>query len=644
MYATMSTIDEIKSRLDIIDLVSESVQLRRSGKNYTGFCPFHSNTRTPAFVVWPETGTWRCFGECNEGGDIFKYVMKKDGLDFPGALRVLAERAGVELQPYTPEQQDQVEENERLRNLLEESVTFYRHHLRNTTGGENALAYLHHRGLTDETIEAFGLGYAPDSWDAAAVHFTSKGYTGQELLDVGLASERDSGGVYDRFRNRVVLPIRDEVGRMTGFGARTLDPEGLPKYLNSPQTDLFDKGKTLFGLDRARREIRAKDQVVIVEGYMGVLAPHQHGFTNVVATMGTALTEHHLRMIKRFTRRIILAMDSDAAGMKATLRGLEVARQTLDREGEIQFDARGLLRQEARLQADIRVTTLPLGMDPDDVINRDPDEWERLIENARPVVIHVMETLAADQDLDDPKVKTGIASQVMPLIEDLPSPIERDTYRQRLARLLRVDERSLVSTSRVRPTRRQTFHRQSDSIEAGPLVKPVSDAAALTNRREIHILGILLRNPDLIYHIDRKLKEDGLHPIGEGDFEQTDHQVLFTLLKNSLDQNDIEPLDHALNHLPDPMMNPADAILEQTKDFNPNGRDILKDVLLALLMLREHHLSQQLDHLRYMMETVQEEGDLKAIEYQSTMMHYVTLRGRLHKAISRSTNQDLSNK
>ena len=277
------------------------------------------------------------------------------------------------------------------------------------------------------------------------------------------------------------------------------------------------------------------------------------------------------------------------------------------------------------------------------MINRDPTEWERLIENARPVVIHVMETLAADQDLDDPKVKTGIASQVMVLIEDLPSPIERDTYRQRLARLLRVDERSLVSTSRARPTRRHTYRRQPDSIEAEPIKKSVSNSSASINRREIHILGILLRNPDLIYHIDRKLKEDGLHPLGEGDFEQTDHQVLFTLIKDSLDQNDVEPLDHALNHLPDPMMNPADAILEQTNNFNSNGRDILKDVLLALLMLREHQLSQQLDHLRYMMETAQEEGDLKAIEYQSTMMHYVTLRGRLHKARSRYTNQDLTN-
>ncbi len=455
----MTAIDEIKARLDIVDIVSENVQLRRSGKNFTGFCPFHANTRTPAFVVFQETGTWRCFGECNDGGDIFKYVMKKEGWDFPEALRELAQRAGVELTPQTPEQQAQYEEYDRLRELLEEAVTFYWHNLKNTSAGGEALNYLHQRGLTNETIESFGIGYAPKSWDATTDFFKSKGYTEQELIDAGMVSQRDSGGIYDRFRHRAMIPIRDDRGRMAAFGARILDPDDVPKYLNSPQTDIFDKGRILFGLDKARRAIRSQDQVVIVEGYMGVLAPHQHEYTNVVATMGTALTENHLRLIKRFTRKIVLAMDSDTAGMKATMRGLEVARQTLDRQAEVQFDARGLMRQEARLQADIRVTTLPPGMDPDDVINHDPKEWERLIAAAKPIVVHVMETLAADRDLDDPKTKTEIAGQVMPLIADIPSSIERDAYRQQLARLLRVDERSLVEPTATRRSRTRRYQR-----------------------------------------------------------------------------------------------------------------------------------------------------------------------------------------
>ena len=318
----MSTIDEIKARLDIVDLVSESVQLRRSGKNYTGFCPFHSNTRTPAFVVFPETGTWRCFGQCNEGGDIFSYMIKKEGWDFAEAMRFLAEKAGVELKPVTPEEQAVAEEHDSLRLLLEEAVTFYQHQLLNTPAGQQALTYLHQRGLNNETIEAFGLGYAPQSWDATLSYFKSKNCKEGDLLAVGLLTqssqgEAERGGenpprTYDRFRHRIMFPIRDERGRMAGFGARILDPNDVPKFLNSPQTAIFDKGRLLYGLDRARKPIRNLDQAVIVEGYLDVIALHQAGFDNAVSPMGTALTERHLCLLKRYSCRIVMALDSDA--------------------------------------------------------------------------------------------------------------------------------------------------------------------------------------------------------------------------------------------------------------------------------------------------------------------------------------------
>ncbi len=237
---------------------------------------------------------------------------------------------------------------------------------------------------------------------------------------------------------------------MAGFGARALEDEQMPKFLNSPQTVLFNKGRLLYGLDRARKPIRAADQVVIVEGYLDVIAPHQAGFENVVSPMGTALTEDQLRLLKRFTRKIVLALDPDAAGQKAILRGLDAARSAMDREGELRFDARGLLRNEARLQADLRVASLPDELDPDEIIARDPDEWARLIQDAKPIVTHVMETLAAEQDLNDPKAKSSIAAQVVPLINDLPNPVERDTYRQQLARFLKVDERSLIGQAELR--------------------------------------------------------------------------------------------------------------------------------------------------------------------------------------------------
>ncbi|MBK5107717.1 MAG: DNA primase [Anaerolineales bacterium] len=466
----MSTIDEIKNRIDIIDLISETVELRRSGKNYTGFCPFHSNTRTPAFVVFPETGTWRCFGQCNEGGDIFGYMMKKEGWDFTEALSVLAERAGVELKPLTPLEQEAIDEHENLRNLLEDAITFYRHSLMNTPAGKPVLDYLHNkRGLNDATIEAFGLGYAPNAWDAGLKHFTSRGYDQADLIACGLVTEReakdgsDPASIYDRFRNRIMFPIRDERGRMTGFGARVVNPDDVPKFLNSPQTVVFDKSHILYGLDRAKKEIRAQDQSVIVEGYLDVIALHQEGFANAVSPMGTALSEYQLRMLKRFSKRIVLALDADAAGDKATMRGLEVARKALDREADPVFDPRGLLGSEGRLKADIRVTTLPEGLDPDEVVFQDADHWRQIVAEARPIVVHVMETLAKDQDLDDAKVKSRIANQVLPLIEDVPDAVEREAYRQKLARLLKVDERAFTEISAPVARKRRPNLRQSPS-------------------------------------------------------------------------------------------------------------------------------------------------------------------------------------
>jgi len=626
----VSSIDEIKARIDIVDLVSETVQLRRSGKNYTGFCPFHSNTRTPAFVVFPETGTWRCFGQCNEGGDIFGFMMKKEGWDFSETLRYLADKAGVQLKPPTPQEEAIAEEHDHIRSLLEEAVTYYRHQLVNTPPGEKAHEYLKQRGLNEETIEAFGLGYAPNSWDAGLNHFKSKGYTEQDLLDAGLVTERDSGGFYDRFRHRVVFPIRDERGRMAGFGARVLNPEDIPKFINSPQTPIFDKGHLLYGLERARRPIRSQDQVVIVEGYLDVIALHQAGYANTVSPMGTALTDRQLNLLKRFSRRIILALDSDAAGDKATLRGLEVARQTLDRESDPVFDARGLLRHEARLRADIRVTTLPEGMDPDDVVQRDPGEWERIIQNAKPIVAHVMDTLSTSYDLTDPKAKDEIASQVLPLIKDIPSAIERDTYRQRLARLLRVDERALLSEPRSQAPGRRPYRTRKppETHRAEPAVIQIASNYAL----EAHALGVLLRRPDLLYNVDRNLQEQGLSRLSKDDFQHADHQTLLGTLRDSINQDMAEPLNYVLNSLSLTMMEVADELLARTDDLDPNEDRVLGDLLRTILDLRHRHVHQNIEHLQYLMEDAQGQGDLMASQYQHSMVQHISLRHRLDKA------------
>ncbi len=626
----MSTIDEIKAKIDIVDLVSEAgVKLRKAGRNMTGFCPFHDNKHTPAFVVWPETGTWRCFGQCNEGGDIFKFVMKREGVDFKEALNKLALRAGVEVKEYQRETPQQKEAYEHLRKLLEDAVIYYRSQL---LGNEQVLSYLREkRGLTDATIETFGLGFAPTGYDNALKHFTQRGYLEQDLMDAGLLTERDDGRRYDKFRNRIMIPIRDEQGRMSGFGARIVDPDDIPKFLNSPETAIFIKGHLLYGLDRARKPIRAADQAVIVEGYLDVIALHQAGFENVVSPMGTALTEDQLRLLKRLTRRIVLALDPDVAGQKAVLRGLDAARSAMDKEGELAFDARGLLRNESRLQADLRVATMPDDLDPDEIVARDKTEWGRLIENAKPIVTHVMETLTAGQNLNDPKVKDQIAAQILPLIDDLGSPLERDTYRQALARMLRVDERSLMAAQPRIPVvrRKPRVQESSRSVESAPV--------ALHPRKNIeaHCLGVLLRKPELLYRLDRRLEEVGLSALAVEDFEYTDHQLLFGVLRQAMGQDEKDHGQFVLSQMPEALAPLTNELQAQTDKFDVLDDRMLDDLLARFLDLRRTHAMTTVNQLRFMQEDEQQAGGENIKLYQEQTIQFTRLLRGLDQAKSK---------
>lgn len=639
----MSTIDEIKSRIDIVDLVSEAgVKLRHAGRNYTGFCPFHDNKRTPAFVVWPETGTWRCFGACNEGGDIFRFVMKKEGIDFKEALHKLADRAGVKVESWQRETPEQKEAYEHLRKLLEDALIFYRGHL---LANPDILSYLREkRGLTDAAIETFGLGYAPRGYDTALKHFTQRGYSEQDLIDSGLLTvredEHDTGTqehrkTYDRFRHRIMIPIRDEQGRMAGFGARVVDPNDIPKFLNSPETPIFSKGRLLYGLDRARKPIRMADQAVIVEGYLDVIALHQAGYENVVSPMGTALTEDQLRLLKRFTRRIVLALDPDTAGQKAVLRGLDAARSAMDREGEFGFDARGLLKNEARLQADLRVAAIPDDLDPDEIVARDKDEWARLIENAKPIVTHVMETLAAGQNLNDAKVKNQIAAQVLPLIEDLPSPLERDTYRQALARMLRVDERALIGAPAQGPAVRRSRVRREEARESAPFAV----AAPPSAKTEAYCLGILFRRPELLYRLDRQLQEAGLLPLAPEDFEYTDHQIFLKIIRQSLEQVESDQHQYVVIHLPASLKGLAEELLAQTEKLEPVQERLLEELQRLVQKLRRMRANLDLTQTRFLQEEARQTGDPYASSYQQRALQLTRLIHSIDQANRRLTSK-----
>ncbi len=635
----MTVTDEIKIRIDIVDIVSETVKLRRSGKSLSGFCPFHPNSRTPAFVVFPDSGTWRCFGQCNEGGDVFKYVMKREGMDFSQALKYLADRAGVQLTPPTPELEQSRAENDRLESVLEQAVTFFRNQLIQSTAGKVALDYIQKRGIRDDTLESFGFGFAPDAWDTLINFFSSRGVDTGTLLDCGLVTERDNGGFYDRFRNRIMIPIRNADGKMAGFGARILNPEDMPKFLNSPQTALFDKSRLLYGLDKARKPIRLQDQVVIVEGYLDVVALHQAGFTNAVSPMGTALTEDHMRILKRFTRRVILALDADAAGDKATMRGLEIAREAMDHNTEIVFDVHGLMRYEKRLQADIRVTTLPEGMDPDEVVERDPEEWKKIISNAAPLVIHVMESLAKSRDINDPKVKREISSQMIPLIEDVPNTVERDAYRQRLARLLRVDEDALTGVKKSAQVRRKSF-RETDQTTA-ETQQALGERKKITlepnTEMEKHSLALLTKKPELIYRLDRILQQSGLDRLSESDFTNMDLIEVFLLVSKSITQDEFDPTDYIIENLPLAEMEEFGKILDSYNTDKINEDDLTTDLFRTIVRLRHNKIKENLQQLRFLQEEEQEsETNTSSIPFQEMVVNHTQTLFKLNRALLNS--------
>jgi DNA primase len=638
----MSVVDEIKDRIDIVEVVSETVKLKKSGKNYTGFCPFHPNTRTPAFVIFPDTATWRCFGACNEGGDVFRFLMKKEGWDFPETLRYLAGKAGVEIRPRTPEQQIEEETHLRLRELMETAVTFYRHNLLQTEAGQAVQAYLEKRKLTPETLEVFEIGYAPESWDATRTYLLEREYSEQELIQTGLVSERDSGGTYDRFRNRIMIPIRDSRGRMSGFGARIVNPSDVPKFLNSPQTVLFDKGRMLYGLDKSKKAIRSTNQAVIVEGYMDVIGLYQAGFQNAVSPMGTALSDRQLRLLKRFSRNMILALDPDLAGSQATLRGLTVARDTLDREVDPVFDSRGLLKNEGRLDADIRVVTLPGEMDPDEVVAENPEAWTHLLEKAKTIVDYVLDVLTEGQDVDDPKVKSSIAAQVMPLIEDVVDSVERETYRQHLARRLRVDERALLNwRPRSRPrrrTRRAEVPLQVDLPPSGEKGAPI----------ERFCLGLLIQNPELLYRIDRQLQSLQMERLSELDFSSTVNRIIFQAVQRALAQDDEEPAQFWRGILDDSLHEVADGMsmdISQLQEFvgmELEQPKVTDEITARFLQLRKRSLEENLRKIQFLLKLAEEpEGisdevsEIDIVEYKSEVQRHALQKARLEQALAR---------
>jgi DNA primase len=514
--------DQIKERIDIVEFISAYVSLRKAGRNYLGFCPFHTNTRTPAFTVYPDTQSYHCFG-CKASGTVFDFLMQREGLEFKDALEQLAKRAGVQLKERTEQDTQQDQLRTRLLELNNAAATFFHPLLVKSPKGEIARAYVGKRKIDQPTVEAFQLGYSPDEWSALLAYLTDrKGFELEEIEAAGLAIRRESGGYYDRFRGRLMFPIRDAKGQVIAFGGRALG-DAQPKYMNSPQTLLFDKSRVLYGLDLARDPIRSSDAVVIVEGYVDVMIAHQYGFHNVVAPLGTALTSEHVGVIKKLAaKRVYLALDADAAGVRAMIKGLQTLQENLDGHDVPVPTPQGYIRWERELNAEVRIIALPDGKDPDEVIQANPEQWRTLVAGARPAMDFYIGALTSDLDLRSAKGKAEAVARLAPLLAQVANPVEQAHHIQQIARLVEIEERIVrqAMPSAQRPATR----------------RPAMIAPAVAPSPEDHMLGWLLRYPTARTAVQEKIQRDlTLFPfvgeIIEGTlielFERTDNRAIW---------------------------------------------------------------------------------------------------------------------
>ncbi len=684
----MSVTDEIKSRIDIVSYVQRFVpSLKKAGRNHKACCPFH-NENTPSFVVNPQRQTWHCFGACSEGGDLFTFAQKIQGWDFKEALQELAQEAGVQVRQQSPQQRTRSDELERLRGLLASAAEMYQKQLLHPSAA-TVLGYVRkRRGLTPETIETFQFGYAPASWNFALQGLGALGHSQDEIIDAGLAVRNENGRVYDRFRNRLMIPIRDERGRVVGFGGRALSSDDSAKYINSPQTALFDKSRLLFGLDSAKGAIRETGAAVVVEGYMDVVQAFQAGYRNVVAQMGTALTEAQIRRLApRYARKIVLALDADEAGQSATRRSLEVARQTLQRDFA------------GKLSIDIRILQVPSGKDPDDFLRESPGDWGALVESAQDVADFVIDLETTGLSGDAPlQAKQQLAKEMLPILLASEDNLYQRENVQKLARRLRISERDLLAWSQREEARMSGSGSPVRSDDGAPpetdaeaeLPPPEywdnEDEIAVSDSRESeaapaqttpqtqlraiepYCLSLLLRNPELLSQVNRKLRElagndenllnGPLCDLCVEDFTGSQFRILMARLQEAMSQDEQEPWDYIGAALAEELQLEYQSLLSEEpaavralsrgpykvdmQDIYSRARrvhnhDLQGELINRALRLRLERLEQERVEMQYLQEeaSADAEGDqAQRDQLRQKIMLSMTAKARLDMAVT----------
>ena len=425
-------VEELKSQIDIVDVIGRTVQLKRAGANYKGLCPFH-NEKTPSFIVSPQKQIFTCFGGCGASGDVVSFVKRYYNLDFNEAVEKLANEHGITIQRNVHS-----DDREKYYEVNREAARFF---YRNLTEGKNpGYTYMAKRGIEDRTIKKFGLGYAPDSWDALYSHFKAKGVDEKILVELGLLSEKD-GKYYDKFRNRVIFPIINTAGKVIGFGGRALSDQQMPKYLNSPENKVFQKKNNLYALNITRQDIGKAGMAIIVEGYMDVISLHQSGVTNVAASLGTALTENQAKLVNRYTKNVVLSYDADAAGQKAALRGIDVLK------GE---------------NCKVKVLHVTDGKDPDEYVKKNGKEaFMKLIDKALSYTDYKLEAAKRGLNLRTEEGKIDYMKLIQPILDEL-GPVEKDIYTKKISRDVGISEGAIrmeiLGNTNVEPKRQFVQH------------------------------------------------------------------------------------------------------------------------------------------------------------------------------------------
>lgn len=586
-----SVIDEVKSRLDVVDIVGSKVDLRRAGKSFKGLCPFH-NEKSPSFIVNPERQSYHCFG-CGKSGDAISFLMETDKLDFKDALKQLAESVGVRIEAPKPVDEGVQTQQNRLLELNRLTARYYNHLLTTSPDAEEARKYLIGRGVERVAWEAWTLGYAPDSWDTTLKFLQGRGYSTQEMLAAGLIIERTGGGgQYDRFRKRIMFPIRDKHGDTIAFGGRAMG-DAKPKYMNSPESAVFTKGEHFYGLDLAQAAIKDTRLAVIVEGYVDAVVAHTYGFANVIATLGTALTPAHVRLLSKLTHNVCLALDADAAGDTAAMRGWETLRDAVRRRRIPIRDRSGrVIAHEQRLDMDVRIARLPRGEDPDTLIRNAPEEWKRLIAEARSVVEHFFAVVTEAHDLTTVQGRSQVVAELAPVIADIGNPIEKAAYVSRLAGLVKVGEVEIqAQVARSRQARRAG---QQATLDFGGLGK--------VSQEEL-TLALLIRYPRLLAETP---------PDFEDLLEETENKQVYELLRELgperlTPENLVEAAQGPLAEHVGGLMGLVEAQPELLLNRQP------EELRRRLGLIRFRRLKEQLNEVSQLLQEATEMGDQSGV-------------------------------